>query len=58
MVELTLARGLDARVGDVQALSFDSQTFDAAVANFMRTTCLTLIALSRSLTACCSLAVA
>ena len=35
MVELTLARGVDARVGDVQALSFDSQVFDAAVANFM-----------------------
>jgi SAM-dependent methyltransferase len=35
MVELTLARGVDSRVGDVQALSFDSQTFDAAVANFM-----------------------
>lgn len=35
MVELTSARGVDARIGDVQALSFDSQSFDAAVANFM-----------------------
>lgn len=35
MVELTLARGVDARVGNVQALAFDSQAFDAAVANFM-----------------------
>jgi len=35
MVELTSARGVDARSGDVQALSFGSWSFDAAVANFM-----------------------
>lgn len=35
MVELTRARGVDARVGDVQALPFGEGEFDAAVANFM-----------------------
>lgn len=35
MVELTRARGVDARVGDVQALPFDDGEFDVAVANFM-----------------------
>lgn len=35
MVELTSERGVDARIGDVQALPFASQTFDAVVANFM-----------------------
>ena len=32
MVELTRARGIDARVGDVQALPFDSARFDIVVA--------------------------
>jgi ubiquinone/menaquinone biosynthesis C-methylase UbiE len=35
MVELTRARGVDARIGDVQALPFEDDMFDAAVANFM-----------------------
>jgi SAM-dependent methyltransferase len=35
MVELARARGVDARVGDVQALGFDDQTFDCAVAAWM-----------------------
>ena len=35
MVELTLARGVDARLGDVQALPFADGAFDVAVANFM-----------------------
>jgi SAM-dependent methyltransferase len=35
MVELTVARGVDARLGDVQELPFASGSFDAAVANFM-----------------------
>jgi ubiquinone/menaquinone biosynthesis C-methylase UbiE len=35
MVELTAARGVDARVGDVQDLPFPAQSFDAAIANFM-----------------------
>ena len=35
MVELTRARGVDARVGDVQTLPFADGEFDAAVANFM-----------------------
>jgi SAM-dependent methyltransferase len=35
MVELTAARGVDARVGDVQALPFGDGEFDAAVASFM-----------------------
>jgi ubiquinone/menaquinone biosynthesis C-methylase UbiE len=35
MVELTAARGVDARVGDVQALPFADGSFDVAVANFM-----------------------
>ena len=35
MVELTHARGVDARVGDVQALPFADGEFDVAVANFM-----------------------
>jgi len=35
MVDLTSARGVDARVGDVQALPFAAGAFDAAVANFM-----------------------
>lgn len=35
MVELTAARGIDARVGDVQELAFDAGDFDAAAANFM-----------------------
>ena len=35
MVELTRARGIDARVGDVQALPFADGEFDVAVANFM-----------------------
>ena len=35
MVELTRARGVDARVGDVQALPFADGEFDVAVANFM-----------------------
>lgn len=35
MVELARGRGVDARVGDVQALAFDDGSFDVAVANFM-----------------------
>jgi len=35
MIELTVARGVDARIGDVQELPFDSWIFDAAAANFM-----------------------
>lgn len=35
MVELARARGVDARVGDVQALPFDDGEFDCAVANWM-----------------------
>ena len=35
MVELTAARGIDARIGDIQKLSFPAESFDAAVANFM-----------------------
>jgi ubiquinone/menaquinone biosynthesis C-methylase UbiE len=35
MVELTAARGVDARVGDVQELPFAADAFDVAVANFM-----------------------
>jgi SAM-dependent methyltransferase len=35
MVELTRARGIDAVVGDVQALPFDSATFDCVVASWM-----------------------
>jgi SAM-dependent methyltransferase len=35
MVELARARGVDARVGDVQSLDFDDETFDCAVAAWM-----------------------
>jgi ubiquinone/menaquinone biosynthesis C-methylase UbiE len=35
MVDLTRARGIDARVADVQALPFADGEFDVAVANFM-----------------------
>jgi SAM-dependent methyltransferase len=35
MVSLTRERGVDARVGDVQALPFESDTFDCAVAAWM-----------------------
>jgi SAM-dependent methyltransferase len=35
MVELTRARGVDARVGDVQALPFADGSFDAALAAWM-----------------------
>ena len=35
MVELTRARGVDARVADVQSLPFAGDQFDVAVANFM-----------------------
>ncbi len=35
MVELTRARGVDAGLGDVQALPFADGEFDAAVANFV-----------------------
>lgn len=35
MVELTSARGVDARLGDVEELSFGDGVFDVAVANFM-----------------------
>jgi SAM-dependent methyltransferase len=35
MVELTRERGVDARLGDVQALPFDDGDFDVVVANFM-----------------------
>jgi len=35
MVELARGQGVDARVGDVQALPFADREFDVAVANFM-----------------------
>jgi SAM-dependent methyltransferase len=35
MVELTQRRGIDARLGDVQALPFDDEEFDCAVAAWM-----------------------
>ena len=35
MVELTCSRGVEALVGDVQALPFDDGSFDAAVAAWM-----------------------
>ena len=35
MVELTRARGIDARVGDVQDLPFEDETFDCVVAAWM-----------------------
>ena len=35
MVELARQRGVDARVGDVQELSFENETFDAALAAWM-----------------------
>jgi ubiquinone/menaquinone biosynthesis C-methylase UbiE len=35
MVELTRSRGVDARVGDVQRLDFDDDSFDCAVAAWM-----------------------
>ena len=35
MVELTRARGVDARVGDVSELPFADDEFDVAIANFM-----------------------
>jgi SAM-dependent methyltransferase len=35
MVELTRARGIDARVGDVQALPFEDDEFDCVVAAWM-----------------------
>lgn len=35
MVELTRARGIDARVADVQELPFDDESFDVAVANWV-----------------------
>lgn len=35
MVELTRARGVNARIGDVQALAFADRVFDCAVANWM-----------------------
>ena len=35
MVELARGRGVDARVGDVQALAFADDAFDVAVANFV-----------------------
>ena len=35
MVEISRARGLDARVGDVQALPFSAESFDCAVAAWM-----------------------
>lgn len=35
MVELAQARGIDARVGDVQSLSFEDETFDVVVAAWM-----------------------
>jgi len=35
MVELTRARGVDATVGDVQALPFENETFDCAAAAWM-----------------------
>jgi SAM-dependent methyltransferase len=35
MVELTQARGVEARVGDVQQLPFEDESFDAALAGWM-----------------------
>jgi SAM-dependent methyltransferase len=35
MVELTRQRGIDARLGDVQALDFDDESFDCVVAAWM-----------------------
>ena len=35
MVELTAARGLDARVGDVQALEFEDESFDCVLAGWV-----------------------
>jgi SAM-dependent methyltransferase len=35
MVELARARGVEARVGTVEDLPFDDETFDVAVANWM-----------------------
>ena len=35
MVELARERGVDARVGDVEALPFDDESFDVSVANWM-----------------------
>jgi SAM-dependent methyltransferase len=35
MVELTRARGIDARVGDVQELPFENESFDCVVAAWM-----------------------
>lgn len=35
MVELTRARGISARVGDVQELPFEDESFDAALAGWM-----------------------
>jgi SAM-dependent methyltransferase len=35
MVEIARTRGVDARVGDVQSLDFDDETFDCAVAAWM-----------------------
>lgn len=35
MVEIAAARGVDARVGDVQALGFEDASFDSAVAAWM-----------------------
>ena len=35
MVELTLARGVDARIGDVQALAFPDESFDCVVAGWI-----------------------
>ncbi|HVN61474.1 MAG TPA: class I SAM-dependent methyltransferase [Gaiellaceae bacterium] len=35
MVELTAARGIDARVGDVQALAFDDESFDCVIAGWL-----------------------
>jgi SAM-dependent methyltransferase len=41
MVELTQARGIDARVGDLQALPFPAASFDCVIANRASTTSLT-----------------
>ncbi len=35
MVELTAARGVDARIGDVQALPFDDESFDLVIAGWV-----------------------
>jgi SAM-dependent methyltransferase len=35
MVEMAAERGVDACVGDVQALAFDDESFDCAIANWM-----------------------